>query len=458
VIREWVGLAALNAVFLGVGTSLLASLGLVRERGEAIRYSGLSLVTGWAAVGIASSYALVLGVGLSLLQIISLASVIAACGLLVSRRVPPLDRRPRRFADRGLERVAALLGALVLACYLEVLFLRARLAEPSRWDTWAFWMPKAMSIVYFDGLDTRAGGFTSFANPDYPLLKPAIDAAAFRFLGDVDPGALAVQNWIVAAAFFGAVAALLAPRVRPAILWPSLALLALLPDFGLLVASLLADESLALLFALAGVCGALWLVENEVRFAALAAFFLATAALVKNEGLMLALVLVVLLAAVTRGRPWRQLLVLAALPIITVVPWRLWMNANGVRETSAFRLEDLARPAYLLDRIDRFGTALHELPPFLLAFDRWLLTVPLVLATAAALVGRRPALSAYAVGTLLLGVLGFATVYWASTYPLQWYIDTSADRILPSLAVFGAALFPLLVSEALETGRADPLP
>jgi hypothetical protein len=130
VIREWVGLAALNVVFLGVGTSLLASLGLVRERGEAIRYSGLSLVTGWAAVGIASSYALVLGVGLSLLQIISLASVLAACGLLVSRRVPPLDRRPRRFADRGLERVAALIGALVLAGYLEVLFLRARLAEP----------------------------------------------------------------------------------------------------------------------------------------------------------------------------------------------------------------------------------------------------------------------------------------------------------------------------------------
>jgi len=84
--------------------------------------------------------------------------------------------------------------------------------------------------------------------------------------------------------------------------------------------------------------------------------------------------------------------------------------------------------------------------------------VPLVLAAAGALVGRRPALSAYAVGTRVLGVLGFATVFWASAYPLQWYIDTSADRILPLLAVFGAALFPLLVSEALETGRADPLP
>jgi hypothetical protein len=134
------------------------------------------------------------------------------------------------------------------------------------------------------------------------------------------------------------------------------------------------------------------------------------------------------------------------------------MSANGIPDTSAFRLKDLARPEFLFDRTDRLGTALRELPPFLLAFDRWLLTVPLVLVAAAALVGRRPALSVYAVGTLVLGVLGFATVYWASTYPLQWYIDTSADRILPSLVVFGAAVFPLLVSEALETGRADPLP
>jgi hypothetical protein len=298
----------------------------------------------------------------------------------VSRRVPPLDRRPRRFADRGLERIAALGGALVLAGYLEVLFLRARLAEPSRWDTWAFWMPKAMSIVYFDGLDTRAGGFTSFANPDYPPLKPAIDAAAFRFLGDVDPGALAVQNWIVAAAFFGGVAALLAPRVRPAVLWPSLALLALLPDFGLLVASLLADESLALLFALAGVCGALWLVEKEVRFAVLAAFFLATAALVKNEGLMLALVLFVLLAMNANGLPRR--------------------HSSGVVRRSRRMPSARSFSAFLASRPSTGRVRIHS----------------------------------------------------SGTSTLR---PTASFHRSP---VFGAALFPLLVSEALETGRADPLP
>jgi len=451
--REWIGLFALNAVFLGVGTSLLAALGVVRERGEALRFSGLALVVGWAAVGIAGSYALMLGSGLSLLDIVVLSTLLAAGGLLVSRRVPRLERRPRPFPTRGLERVAASAGALVLAGYLELLFLRARLSEPSRWDTWAYWIPKAKSIVYFDGIDTDAGGFTSFANPDYPPLKPAVDAIALRFVGDVDPGALPVQNWVVAAAFFGAVAALLAHRVPPAVLWPSLALAALLPSFGSLVGSLLADEPIALLFALSGVCGALWLLEQEARFLALAAFFLATAALLKNEGLMLALVLFVVLAAVTRLRPWRQLLASAAVPILAFVPWRLWTNAHGVAANADVRLGDLARPEFLLDRSERLETALRELPPFLLAFDRSLLTLPLVVVVAAALARRSPALSVYAVGPVVLAFLGFATVYWASTNPVNWYIDTTADRVLVSLVVFGAVLFPLLVAEALESSR-----
>jgi hypothetical protein len=452
VIREWLGLAALNVLFLGVGTALLFGLGIVRAGRDAIRFAGLALLTGWAGVGIAASYALMLGAGLSLWEIGGLAIVLAAGGLAAGRRVPRVEWRSRGWGERGLERVVAGVGAFTLAAFLEVLFLRARLAEPSRWDTWAFWMPKAETIVYFDGIDTSPGGFTSFANPDYPPLKPAVDAVGLRFLGDIDPGALAVQNWVLVVAFFGALAVLLSVRVRPVILWPSLALVVLLPDFSGLVGSLLADEWIALLFPLAGVCGALWLLEPDLRRLALASLFLATAALVKNEGLMLTIALFIVLAVATRARRWRQLLPAAAFPFLAIVPWRLWMNANDVPETSAFRLGDVARPAYMLDRIDRLGTALRELPPFFLAFDRWLLTVPVVVLAAAALVRVRPALSLYALGTIVLGVLGFATVYWASTYDLDWYIDTTAERVLPSLAVLAGALFPLLVSEALEPG------
>jgi hypothetical protein len=451
--REVVGLVAFNVVLVATGIALLAGLGFVRTPVDGLRFIGLALVTGWAALGIAAAFALMAGVALTVVEVVVLAAVLAGVGALAARFVPA-RREPRtRFTAVGAVNVVAVAGAAVLLVYLEALFRRARLSEPGAWDTWAFWMPKAKSIVYFGGLDTGEGGFTSFANPDYPPLKPAIDAVGFRFLGEVDPGALVLQNWIVTAAFFGALAALLAPRVHPAILWPSLAVLALLPNFGALVGSLLADEPLAMLFALAGVCGALWLLDRDPRFVALAAVFTSAAALVKNEGLMLALVLALLVAAAARGRPWRELVALAAAPIAVVIPWRLWMDANGVPESPALRLGDLVDPGYLLDRIDRLQTALRELPPFLLAFDRWLLTIPVVVLVSLVLVRRRPALSVYALGTLVLGFLGFATVYWASTYPLDWYIDTSAERVVSSLAVFAAALFPLLVSEAVEERR-----
>ena len=47
---------------------------------------------------------------------------------------------------------------------------------PLQWDAWAFWLPKAKSLLDFGGLDTAVGGFTSFANPGYPPLVPALEA------------------------------------------------------------------------------------------------------------------------------------------------------------------------------------------------------------------------------------------------------------------------------------------
>ena len=64
--------------------------------------------------------------------------------------------------------------------------------------------------------------------------------------------------------FLLAIAWLLAPRVRPAILWPSLAMLALMPRFGSLVGSLIADELTAMLIAVAGVCALIWILEGTV--------------------------------------------------------------------------------------------------------------------------------------------------------------------------------------------------
>jgi hypothetical protein len=247
-----------------------------------------------------------------------------------------------------------------------------------------------------------------------------------------------VQNWMVAVAFFGALAALLGQRVRPAILWPSLAVLALLPNFRALVGSLLPDEAIMLLFALAGVCGGLWLLDRDPRLVSLAALFSAAAALTKNEGLMLGLVLVALLAAVTRLKPWRELAVLAAVPLAALIPWRLWMHAHGVPAAPALPVGNLVDFGYLGGRTDRLGTAVRELPPSLVSFNRWLLTVPLLVLLAAVLAGRRPPLAGYVLGTVVLGSSGSRSSTGRPRSRSTGTVATTAERVVSSLVVFAA--------------------
>ena len=55
-----------------------------------------------------------------------------------------------------------------------------------------------------------------------------------------------------------------------------------------------------------------------------------------------------------------------------------------------------------------------------------------------------------AVGVAVAGFLGQAVVYWIGAPPIDWFIESSAERTLATLAVFSAALFPLLLSEALR--------
>jgi hypothetical protein len=161
VTSEVAGLVALNVVLVAIGVALLAGIGFVRTPVDALRFIGLALVTGWAAIGITASLALMAGAALTVVEVVALAAVLAGGGALGARFVPAPRGSRARFTAVGAGNALAVAGAAVLLVYLEALFRRARLSEPGAWDTWAFWLPKAKSIVYFDGLDTGQGGFTS---------------------------------------------------------------------------------------------------------------------------------------------------------------------------------------------------------------------------------------------------------------------------------------------------------
>ena len=449
---SYLGLAALDAFFLIAGLGALHGLGLVRSGRDALRHAGLALVAGWAAVGIADSLALILGAPLTRWLVASLAVAIAAAGVLVGRRIP--SHRMRIADEPGRASWVAVAGAAVLLVQLAALLRRALDAgAPTQWDAWAFWLPKARSIVEFGGLDTALGGFTSFANPGYPPLVPALEASAFSFMGNTTASPLALQHWLIAAAFFGALASLLAVRVRPAVLWPCLALLALLPTFTVLIGSMLGDEPLMLLLGLGGACAALWLLERDARYAALAGLFIAAAALAKNEGLPIAAVLAVtMLGAAVARRPRRPLapaLVLLA-PIAALAPWKAWLRVKHVQVSPDYRLSDVLHPALLAHRFDRLSYGASHLPAHIFSPRLWLLAVPLMLAAAFLVAPRRPALAVLALAPVVAVPAGLLVIYWIGYPPVDWYVATTADRVVASAVVLATVFLPLLLGEALS--------
>jgi hypothetical protein len=457
VTAAYLGLVALDALSLAAGMGALHGLGLVRSGRDALRHLGLAIVVGWAGVGIATSTALVVGVPFGAWLVALVAVAIALGGIAIGRSVTGC--RLRAVGERGLASWVAVAGA-ALVCIQMAALLRRSLGSgaPTEWDAWTFWLPKAKSIVDFGGLDTGVGGFTSFASPTYPPLVPTLEASAFAFMRDTTASALPLQHWIVAAAFVGGLASLLATRVRPAILWPSLAMLVSLPTFAVLIGSSLGDEPLMLLLGLGGACLGLWLLERNWRFAALGGLFLAAVALAKDEGLWVAAVLAGTALVASVVRPPRRLLVPALVllaPLAALVPWKLWLRVNHVPRSADYRLSDLFDPGLLADRLDRLSYALDKLPPYIFEPWRWLLAVPVMLAAALLAAPRRPDLTALALAPVAAVPVGLLLVYWIGTPPVDWYVATSAARVVASAVVLAAVFVPLLLAEA---ARGQPPP
>jgi hypothetical protein len=450
VTSSYLGLAVLDAFLLGAGMGVLFGLGFVRNGRDAFRHAALALIVGWAAMGIVDSIAVILGSPLNRWTLATFAVVVAGAGVLVARRIPA--RRLQIAGEPGRASWVAVAGAAVLLVQLAALLRRALAAgAPTQWDAWAFWLPKARSIVDFGGLDTALGGFTSFANPGYPPLVPAVEASAFAFMGNTNASPLALQHWVIAAAFFGALASLLSVRVRPAILWPCLALLALLPTFTVLIGSMLGDEPLMLLLGVGGACAALWLLERDARYAALAGIFFAAAALAKNEGLPIAAVIALTMIGAALARRPRKLLapVLVLLaPIVALVPWKLWLRVNDVHVSPDYRFSELLHPALLGDRLTRLSYGASHLPSHIFDPGHWLLAIPLMLVAVVLVAPRKPALAVLALAPVVAVPLGLLVIYWIGYPPVDWYVATTADRVVASAVVLAAVFLPLLLAEA----------
>jgi multisubunit Na+/H+ antiporter MnhB subunit len=183
---------------------------------------------------------------------------------------------------------------------------------------------------------------------------------------------------------------------------------------------------------------------------------LAVVVLTKRDGYLLAAVVILAALAVSRGRArsaWPRIGAMAATTVALALPWRIFLSVRG--------LDSGTPPGGMtgfLHHFDRGWPALRLTLTTLVDYDVWLVLTPIaVLAIAVAFVGGGRALPTYAALVYVLAALGFTWVSWSYTNIAitENPAINPIIRLTGSLALFAAALVPLLLETAWcgEEGR-----
>lgn len=441
-----IGNAAL--LFLANALFLRAGLGVRRVLGSQHGWrtpSGIALsyLVGLACFGVLAQLLLVAGLALTRAQAIALALLLAGLGLLRPR--PPVAR-----TEVTARSVAGTLLVLLTAALVLVLGVRSFYEPLASWDAWAFWVPKAKSIVLLNGLDARFFAAPTTGNADYPLLLPAVEATDFSFMGHFDTQVVHLQYWLVLAGFLGAVPALLRDQVRPLLLRFTVVVLACLPSLAFHTETAYGDVPLAVFVALAAILGWRWLVLHDQAALRLFVVFAAAALATKVEGRLFVAALCISLAAIaareslSRSREIVGAGVLAAL--VGLLPWSIWLRAHDIHGGYHADLGGLGR------HVDRIAPSLGSLLVHAIDPLAWLLVLPIGLAAIvlASRYGGDLRAAALLASTFLSSVVLLAATYWATSYVFEWHLRTSVDRVVVTPVLLVAALTPVLLESVLR--------
>ncbi|MFL6037890.1 MAG: hypothetical protein ACJ74B_04595 [Gaiellaceae bacterium] len=436
------GLVGANALMLLVGLGLLPWLGVARSWRELVARSGLAYVCGLVATGILAATLALVHVGFGWL---ALALVAAISALSVAWHLRGTQRSRLSWPRwTSLAAVAALVALLVE-------YARAFAVAPlNRYDAWAIWALKGHALYAFGWADpvVFAGDAYRFANLDYPLWLPSLEAIDFRAMGAFDTRLVHLQFLLFLVAALAALAALLRDVVPALALWPTLGAIALAPAVFDQLLTAYADVPLALVFAVGVAAAGRWLLTGERWALAVATLCFAGALLTKNEGtLFVAAAYAGLLVAAPRR--WRALAVAAAADVALLLPWRIYTRVHELHDVN-YTLRDTFHA-----RHPGVGPiAVRHLAAQMLDPLQWGLLAPIFVAlliVAAALGARRLAL--YGGVFALLSWLGLSWIYVISHFEYSSYLHSTETRVVASIVLAGAALIPLLAGEAWASAR-----
>ena len=478
--RAELGAFAADGVLALSGLCILWGLGVLeRSARSALAALGLAYLTGAAVVCVVLIALISAGVRFGVATFLGVAALCAVGGLGAGllREGAARPRLPRlrlpvlgalRLRGRSVGWWTGVIFVVLFGVYALIGFLNALLLPLDQQDAWSIWTRKAQLLTVHDGLPAEF--FTSesyaFMHPDYPLLLPVWEAVHFRAAGTIDTQALHAHLWLLLPAFVWAAAYLVRDVMSPLIWAPILLAVAAAPGVWQQLLWAFADLPMALFAGIGALCLGLWLAHGRSADLVLSGVMLAAAASTKNEGLMAAAALLLVagvVVLVTRRdqalpgtTPRTQALPRAtartqalpratrrtqALPLaltaigvaVTLLPWRIWMAAQGVAgELPVLKGLD---PGYLLDRTERVMPAVRAINAQLARQEQWVYLVPLaVLVVGASLVAgvnRRAAALYLGSGVIMWALLVWA--YWIYPLDLNFLLTTSPDRVITGL-------------------------
>ena len=440
------GLLGANLLMLVVGLGVLPLLGVARSWRELVSRSGLAYLCGLVLVGIVSAHLALVHVAVGWIGLAVLAAcAVAAAVWRLRGTARPVPKRPGWVDVTGTAAFVALV----------VEYARAfRVALLNRYDAWAIWALKGHALYSFGWADpvVFAGASYRFANLDYPLLLPSLEAIDFRAMGSFDTRLLHVQFLLFLVAAVLALVALLRDVVPPLLLWVSVLALAVAPAVFDQLLTAYADLPLALVFGVGVAAVGRWTSTNERWALAVATLCFGGALLTKNEGSLVVLAVFLGLLLVARRR-WRALAAAAAVDVALVVPWRIYTSVQHIHDIN-YSLLDSFDYGHIHGRAGVGPIAFRTLGGQMLDPGQWGLLVPIsaTIVIVALATGPRK-LALFALVWTLVSWLGLSWIYVISHYEYSYYLDSTKERVVASIVVGLAALTPLIAAEAWTGAR-----
>jgi hypothetical protein len=429
---------------------------------------GPAIIAGLLSLTAFASLAAGLGAAGRVTLLASVSAAVVGAGIL--RRSRPLQSppasQPRPGGDRTV--IASWLAlAAVAVGYGWSCQQWLRLRPLGSWDGMGIWTYRALQWFRAGDAFPATLRLLVESKPGYPLLLPGLVTAELTLWGGETTTIPVATGWLFVIGAAAATALAVSRRAPGALAPAAAALLLSTPMVWLSAFDQGADLALASLAVIAAL-GLADLVERG-RSAApapvwLVGFVLGLMVWTKNEGAILALILVGTAAVATRlaCRPlgpagWLGIVAGAAPGIVATAVLKTFWVTGG--EVGRYLVPDLwsrlADPARRWTVVTAFA---ERLVPWR-GEAVWGATLVLLVGLAAVALARRPAAGSATAAALfgapvVLGLAVDAAIYLLTPEPLGWHLRTSLDRLgLQLLPLAVAAVFVLLAA-----GRSSQAP